>query len=63
MNRSLFPAVPYTLTGKKMEVPVRKLLMGWPLEKAASRDAMANPDAIDFFLDYAATTDDYTLIG
>jgi acetoacetyl-CoA synthetase len=56
-------AVPYTLTGKKMEVPVRKLLMGWPLEKAASRDAMANPDAIDFFLDYAATTDDYTLIG
>jgi acetoacetyl-CoA synthetase len=57
------PAVPYTLTGKKMEVPVRKVLMGWPLEKAASRDAMANPEAIDFFLDYAATTDDYTLKG
>src|SRR3546814_9654264 len=40
-------AIPYTLTGKKMEVPVRKLLLGWPLEKAASRDAMMNPDAID----------------
>ena len=42
--------VPYTLTGKKMEVPVRKILMGWAPEKAASRDAMANPRAIDFFV-------------
>jgi len=56
-------AVPYTLTGKKMEVPVRKLLMGWPLEKAASRDAMGNPEAIEFFIDYVATTDDYSLQG
>jgi acetoacetyl-CoA synthetase len=44
--------IPYTLTGKKMEVPVRKLLMGWPLDKAASRDAMMNPSAIDFFVDF-----------
>lgn len=51
--------VPYTLTGKKLEVPVRKLLLGWPLEKAASRDSMKNPAAIDFFLDYVATTEDY----
>ncbi|MDP3293507.1 MAG: acetoacetate--CoA ligase [Nevskia sp.] len=50
--------IPYTLTGKKMEVPVRKLLMGWPLEKAASRDAMMNPAAIDWFVDFAATTTD-----
>ncbi len=42
--------IPYTLTGKKMEVPVRKLLMGWPLEKAASRDAMMAPDAINEFV-------------
>lgn len=47
-------AVPYTLTGKKMEVPVRKLLMGWPLEKAASRDTMMNPGAIDFFVELAS---------
>ncbi len=51
--------LPYTLTGKKMEVPVRKLLMGWPLEKAASRDAMMNPAAIDWFVDFAGTTTDY----
>lgn len=43
-------ALPYTLTGKKMEVPVRKILMGWPLEKAVSRDAMMNPAAIDWFV-------------
>jgi acetoacetyl-CoA synthetase len=55
------PQVPYTLTGKKMEVPVRKLLMGWPLEKAGSRDIMKDPTAIDFFLDYVATTEDYSL--
>ncbi|MEH6822627.1 MAG: acetoacetate--CoA ligase [Motiliproteus sp.] len=55
------PQVPYTLTGKKMEVPVRKLLMGWPLEKAGSRDIMKDPQAIDFFLDYVATTTDYSL--
>jgi acetoacetyl-CoA synthetase len=53
--------IPYTLTGKKLEVPVRKLLLGWPLEKAASRDSMKNPAIMDFFLDYVATTDDYTV--
>jgi acetoacetyl-CoA synthetase len=41
--------IPYTLTGKKMEVPVRKLLTGWPLQLSASRDAMLNPEAIDWF--------------
>jgi acetoacetyl-CoA synthetase len=46
--------IPYTLTGKKMEVPVRKLLMGWAPEKAASRDAMMNPDSLDWFIDFAA---------
>jgi acetoacetyl-CoA synthetase len=35
-------------------VPVRKLLMGLPLEKAASRDAMMNPAAIDAFVRFAA---------
>ncbi|MGH8446939.1 MAG: acetoacetate--CoA ligase, partial [Solimonas sp.] len=46
--------IPYTLTGKKMEVPVRKLLNGWPLEKSASRDAMLNPSAIDWFVRFRA---------
>ena len=53
------PKVPYTLTGKKMEVPVRKLLMGWPEAQAASRDAMMNPDSLDWFVDFVATTADY----
>ena len=53
--------IPYTLTGKKMEVPVRKILMGWPIEKAVSRDAMTNPDSIDYFVEFAATSTDYTL--
>jgi acetoacetyl-CoA synthetase len=51
--------VPYTLTGKKLEVPVRKLLLGWPLDKAASRDSMRNPESINFFLNYVATTEDF----
>lgn len=41
--------IPYTLTGKKMEIPVRKILEGTPPEQAASRDAMANPKALDAF--------------
>ena len=41
--------IPYTLTGKKMEVPVRKLLLGMAPEKAANRDAMARPEALDYF--------------
>ncbi len=45
--------VPRTLNGKKTEVPVKKLFLGIPVEKAVSRDALANPQAIQFFLDYA----------
>jgi acetoacetyl-CoA synthetase len=41
--------IPRTLTGKKMEVPVRKLLLGAAVEKVASADAMANPKSIGFF--------------
>ncbi len=47
--------VPRTLTGKKMEIPVRKILLGTPVEKAASVDAMSNPNAIDYFVDLAKT--------
>jgi acetoacetyl-CoA synthetase len=51
--------VPRTLTGKKMEVPVRKILMGWSLDKVAGRDAMANPEAIDYFVHFAQESCDY----
>jgi acetoacetyl-CoA synthetase len=52
-------AIPMTLTGKKLEVPVRRILSGVPPEKAANRDAMANPAALDFFIEYARTQTDY----
>jgi len=54
-------AIPYTLTGKKLEVPVRRILAGMPLAKAANRDAVANPHALDFFLEYARTQQDYSM--
>jgi len=42
--------VPRTLTGKKMELPVKKLLLGMPVEQVANRDAMANPDSLDYYV-------------
>lgn len=47
-------AIPRTLTGKKMEVPVRKLLLGMPRAKVASADSMANPASLEFFVRLAA---------
>lgn len=47
------PSIPYTLTGKKMEIPVRRLLAGARLEVVASRDAMTNPDSLNWFAEYA----------
>lgn len=41
--------VPRTLNGKKLEVPVKKILAGKPIEEAASRDSLANPEALDYF--------------
>jgi acetoacetyl-CoA synthetase len=52
--------IPYTLTGKKMEVPLRKILMGMPVAKAANRDAMSNPQALDWFEAFRDTQTVYT---
>jgi len=46
-------AIPYTLTGKKMEIPVRRILAGTPPEKAASREAMMQPAALDWYVELA----------
>ena len=54
-------AIPYTLTGKKMEVPVRRILMGVPAEKAANRAAMADVHSLDYFVEYARTQRDYSM--
>ena len=53
--------IPYTLTGKKMEVPVRRLLMGTPLEKAANPSIMRNPESIEYFVRFAGEQADYSL--
>jgi acetoacetyl-CoA synthetase len=46
-------AIPRTLSGKKMELPVKKLLMGAAPDKVLNRDAMANAGSIDWFVDFA----------
>jgi acetoacetyl-CoA synthetase len=46
-------AVPRTLSGKALEVPVKRILMGTPPEQAASRDSLANPEALDWFAQLA----------
>lgn len=43
------PEIPYTISGKKMEMPIKKILMGTPVEKAVSLDAMRNPHSIEWF--------------
>jgi acetoacetyl-CoA synthetase len=46
-------AVPRTLSGKVLEVPVKRILAGTPPERAASRDSLANPEALDWFVEFA----------
>jgi acetoacetyl-CoA synthetase len=46
--------VPRTLTGKKQELPVKKLLLGQPIEKVVNKDAMANPGCLDWYVAFAA---------
>ncbi|MEM7450797.1 MAG: acetoacetate--CoA ligase [Pseudomonadota bacterium] len=45
--------VPRTFSGKKMEIPVRRLLLGKAAAEAINRDTMANPESIDWFVDFA----------
>jgi acetoacetyl-CoA synthetase len=51
------PAVPRTLSGKKLEVPIKRLLLGEPIERVANRDALANPESLDWYLRFAAARD------
>jgi acetoacetyl-CoA synthetase len=44
------PGVPRTLSGKKLEVPVRKILLGTPVERAADPSALANPDVLASYI-------------
>ena len=48
------PAIPRTLTGKKLETPVKRILRGEPVEAVASRDSLLDPTALDLFAAIAA---------
>jgi len=54
------PGVPRTLSGKKLEVPVRKILTGTPVGEAADPDSLANPDVLAY---YVPTADTGTVAG
>jgi acetoacetyl-CoA synthetase len=49
------PAIPRTLSGKKLEVPVKRILTGTPVDEAASRGALADPASLDPFVELART--------
>ena len=48
------PAIPRTLSGKKLEIPVKRILAGAAGDSVASRSSLANPDSLDWFERYAA---------
>ncbi|MBW7833597.1 MAG: acetoacetate--CoA ligase [Simplicispira suum] len=48
------PEVPRTLSGKKQELPIKKMLLGQPLDKVVNKDAMANPACLDWYVAFAA---------
>jgi acetoacetyl-CoA synthetase len=45
--------IPRTLSGKKQELPIKKLLLGQPLDKVVNKDAMANPGCLDWYVGFA----------
>jgi acetoacetyl-CoA synthetase len=51
----LAPGIPRTLSGKKQELPIKRLLQGRPIEKIINRDAMANPEVLEWYATIAAT--------
>ena len=51
------PEVPRTLNAKKVEVPVKRILAGTPLDEAISRDAMSNPESLEYFVELAQSLD------
>ncbi len=47
--------IPYTISGKKMETPVKKILSGIDISNSISKDAMRNPDSLDYFFELASS--------
>jgi acetoacetyl-CoA synthetase len=44
--------IPYTISGKKMEAPVKKILMGMSIDSSLNKDAMRNPESLSFFMHF-----------
>jgi acetoacetyl-CoA synthetase len=47
------PEIPHTLNGKKLEIPIKRLLAGTPVEQVMNRDTVANSAALQYFVDWA----------
>lgn len=47
------PGIPLTLSGKKQELPVKRLFAGWPAEKVINADATATPEILPWYIDQA----------
>src|ERR1700742_913584 len=47
------PEIPRTLSGKKQELPIKKLLLGHAIEKVINKDAMANPGCLEWYVQFA----------
>ena len=50
------PSIPRTLSGKKLEVPVKRILIGTPPDRAASRESLSDPTSLDAFVAYHEAT-------
>jgi len=55
------PDIPYTRTGKKVEVPIRRILLGADPAKVANPNTIANPEALTAFMTYFRDQNDYSL--
>lgn len=47
------PDIPRTLNGKKLEIPVKRILQGEPIEKVVNKGALSNPDSLQFFVNFS----------
>lgn len=47
--------IPYTISGKKMEAPIKKILLKMPFEKSINVDSMKNPESVNFFVEFSKT--------
>jgi acetoacetyl-CoA synthetase len=46
------PDIPYTISGKKVEVPIKKILMGDNCNDVVSKDSLRNPESLNWFIEF-----------